>query len=665
MATTPGTMARAALARGGARARAREGDRGRDDARFATSRTVARGGGASRARARRGETIECRFLKRLLSLSRDDDDAGGETAREEASAAARAEAREAEAEFFKNVVETPSAAPLPKVDVKTTLSDLDALLGIDTEAEAKKKAEEEEAFRATLRSPSTDEREAPAEDFASGGVSISPQALEALKNAEESRTGMNKGKGDELEKVLNDLSARASKNKEAGKSMEEDAELQASMKKLVEILESPEEESVPPQDVERIKKEIFGMQTFYVTAVENLGAEMNGAGVLFKGNLRAERAEVWKTVQTSIEAMFDGQYTAFMLEEPLGEEGPSGDAAIDSKYGPRVSFLVVPSDRAGPSPQTTGWQYLLALVLMGLTVGSAVQLGLVAEVSRLPPETMTWLRQAGEVELPEGVLPPGLENFDSVAYVEAALPVSIGVMAASVGHEIGHQIAASMRKIKLGIPFLIPNSQLGTFGTLTQIKSTPETRSDLFDVAAAGPVAGSMVALNLFVYGLTLSMGGDNPDLIPIPETLFNTSLLLGSISQLFLHAGAKGVLVHPYFIAGWCALTTQALNLLPVGSIDGGRMAQTAFGRRVLGATSLGTYISLSFGVIASSLALPWAIYIVLTQRTPEFAPKDDVTPVNDFRATLAFAMIACAFLILLPGPIDASTAEIANIPF
>lgn len=93
--------------------------------------------------------------------------------------------------------------------------------------------------------------------------------------------------------------------------------------------------------------------------------------------------------------------------------------------------------------------------------------------------------------------------------------------------------------------------------------------------------------------------------------------------------------------------------------------MAQTAFGRRVLGATSLGTYISLSFGVIASSLALPWAIYIVLTQRTPEFAPKDDVTPVNDFRATLAFAMIACAFLILLPGPIDASTAEIANIPF
>ena len=120
-----------------------------------------------------------------------------------------------------------------------------------------------------------------------------------------------------------------------------------------------------------------------------------------------------------------------------------------------------------------------------------------------------------------------------------------------------------------------------------------------------------------------------------------------------------------PYFIAGWCALTTQALNLLPVGSIDGGRMAQTAFGRRVLGATSLGTYISLSFGIIASSLALPWAIYIVLTQRTPEFSPKDDVTQVDDARATLAFAMIAVAFLILLPGPVDVSDATSSMPPF
>ena len=56
--------------------------------------------------------------------------------------------------------------------------------------------------------------------------------------------------------------------------------------------------------------------------------------------------------------------------------------------------------------------------------------------------------------------------------------------------------------------------------------------------------------------------------------------------------ANVREVAVHPYLIAGWCALTTAALNLLPVGSLDGGRMAQTAFGRKSLGLTGLVTYL-------------------------------------------------------------------------
>ena len=121
-----------------------------------------------------------------------------------------------------------------------------------------------------------------------------------------------------------------------------------------------------------------------MSPVGKFGRRDERAGVLFKGNLRTERAVVWETLQAELKRMFKDEYTAFMLEEPLSEEGPSGDAAIDSKYGPRVSFLIVPSDRAGPSPDTSGWQYLLALALMALTVGSAVQLGLVAEISKLP-----------------------------------------------------------------------------------------------------------------------------------------------------------------------------------------------------------------------------------------------------------------------------------------
>ena len=612
----------------------------------------------SRRYGRRGDAQRVEFLKKFFSRDEPED----ETAKtaDESDVEPRASAAASTAETRQETAnDAPASPPLAKPELKSTLADLNALLGIDEEAERKAKEEEEEAFRASARASATSSAKTDAVDVNLSGTSISPKALDALKNAESARKGLSSEKGDELEKALSELSEIAKK----GKTERDSGEIESQFSKLLDILEEPEEPLIGAGDIERIKKELFGMQTFYVTAVENLGAELNGAGVLFKGNLRADRAGVWESTQRGLEKMFDGKYTAFMLEEPTEGGAPGGDVAIDSKFGPRVSFLIVPSDRAGPNPGTTGWQYFLAIALMGLTVGSAIQLGLVAEISKLPPETMSWLQQAGDVDLPEGALPPGLENFDSVAYVEAALPISIGVMASTIGHEIGHQIAAYMRKIKIGIPFLIPNGQLGTFGTVTQLKSTPETRADLFDVAAAGPVAGSMVALNLFVYGLTLSMGGDNADLIPIPAALFNSSLLLGGFSQLFLTASAKGVLVHPYFIAGWCALTTQALNLLPVGSIDGGRMTQAAFGRRVLGATSLGTYIGLAFGVIASSLSLPWAIYLVLTQRTPEFAPKDDVTEVDETRARLAFAMTAVAFLILLPSAPDVGVDQVQNI--
>ena len=83
----------------------------------------------------------------------------------------------------------------------------------------------------------------------------------------------------------------------------------------------------------------------------------------------------------------------------------------------------------------------------------------------------------------------------------------------------------------------------------------------LFDVAIAGPIAGGTVAGTLFAYGLALSAAGASGDasvageLLPVPAELFNGSLLLGSISEIFLGDtgnAAKGVMVHPLFIAGW-----------------------------------------------------------------------------------------------------------------
>ena len=403
---------------------------------------------------------------------------------------------------------------------------------------------------------------------------------------------------EKLEKVLQDLGKIAQRKKqkeESGETSndldEDELKLQKQFDALLDILEEPGIPPVSAEDIEVIKKEIFGMQTFFVTSVETIGGDSEdfmenqaqtlkssqaGTGALFRGNLRKDRQLVWDEVREKIYSKFDNKYEVFLLEEPaaLSANSPGpGETLGDNKRGPRVSFLVVPADRAGPAEDTSAWQYLIALVLVGFTVGSAVQLGLVAEVSRLPEETLRWLAEGAQQQGGGGVdlqidpnqPPPGLENFDTVAYVEAALPITGGVLLSSLMHELGHRIVAAQRDVKLSIPYLIPNGQLGTFGTITQLKSIPETRTDFLDISIAGPLAGGITAFALWTYGLILSIGHD-PACVPIPANLFGSSLLLGGISELILTGGGatgvegaavvaeagKQIVVHPLFIAGW-----------------------------------------------------------------------------------------------------------------
>ena len=553
----------------------------------------------------------------------------------------------------------PIKVPMMNLDVSTTLADLELLLGPDEKKlEEERKEKEEEAKYLKLKetremkqksmdeSSSDDDmsldertrriREENRKKFrvdlskeSSGGdglvdllkppsddddeVKSEEKGKEegGSKSIDSSNNNVVSSRDEKLEKVLADLGkiAQRKKMKEEGKMassdeddeaelQREERELQKQFDALLDILEEPGIPPVSKEDVDVIKNEIFGMQTFFVTSVETIGGDLDdmeagpgdnaaaatssggrrrnssmgqgGTGALFRGNLRKDRQEVWDEVRAKLYDMFDNKYEIFMLEEPdaLSPNSPGPGESVSNTRGPRVSFLVVPADRAGPSEETGFWQYLIALALIGFTIGSAVQLGLVAEVSRLPEETMRWLAEGGgaagiDPSIDPSAPPPGLENFDTVAYVEAALPVTAGVLLSSLAHEVGHRVVGAMRNVKLSIPYLIPNGQLGTFGTITQIKSIPENRSDFFDVAIAGPLCGGVTALALFSYGLVLSIGHD-PACVPIPGNLFGSSLLLGGVSELLLTMGdgdatatgaaaaTSAIVVHPYFIAGW-----------------------------------------------------------------------------------------------------------------
>ncbi|CDY69639.1 BnaA05g35620D [Brassica napus] len=89
---------------------------------------------------------------------------------------------------------------------------------------------------------------------------------------------------------------------------------------------------------------------------------------------------------------------------------------------------------------------------------------------------------------------------------------------------------------------------------------------------------------------------------------------------------------------------------MLPVGCLDGGRAVQGAFGKNVLVTFGLSTYVMLGLRVLGGPLALPWGLYVLICQRTPEKACLNDVTEVGTWRKALVGTAIILVVLILLP---------------
>ncbi|KAL3140257.1 hypothetical protein ABBQ38_004528 [Trebouxia sp. C0009 RCD-2024] len=518
--------------------------------------------------------------------------------------------------------------------ISTTLAGLDALLGIQEE-----KSDEE------------DQNQPQAGKSDKVTLDVSPEVLKSIAQADLGRKAAQNGssKGDkDAEKKLSDQMTRiverakqmASQDAEQGKVTEQN--LGKDFETLLGMLRP--EESVNKEDIRILKEQVFGPKVFWVTGTRTTDDILEG-GIVVRGNLRAPREQVLDTVLKGVEHHFGQKYQVFLVPDPDSEED-------DPKGGPRVAFQVIPSIVANPRP-TLRWQYAAAAVLFGLTLLSATQLGLLANVSKLPKETVEWLARPENYD-PDRA-PPGLDGFDPVPFLLSSLPITSSVMATQFAHELGHRVVAFQRKIKLGASLFIPNSQIGTFGAVTQFKSLVRNNTDMFDVSFAGPLAAASTSLLLFVLGLVWSSGADIPkeSLVPVPTQLFQGSLLLGSIANAVLGESAmsnSNVLIHPVLIGGWCGLVATALNSLPVGSLDGGKMTQAAYGPSTLGITSFFTYVGLGLGFLGSSLALPFGLYVLICQRTAEKYVQDKITPATGGRQTALAILVLTSILILLP---------------
>jgi Zn-dependent protease len=174
-------------------------------------------------------------------------------------------------------------------------------------------------------------------------------------------------------------------------------------------------------------------------------------------------------------------------------------------------------------------------------------------------------------------------------------------------HEFGHYFAARYHRINTSLPYYIPfpYNGIGNFGAVIRIREPiPSTRT-LFDVGAAGPLAGFVVALGVLLFGFAtlpppeylldlpgheaikehIRQTGTFPEVPPTPDPnsmiiVVGQTPLYWLLSQFFAHVPPMYEMYHyPVLFAGWLGLFFTALNLLPVGQLDGGHVLYALFG--------------------------------------------------------------------------------------
>ena len=180
----------------------------------------------------------------------------------------------------------------------------------------------------------------------------------------------------------------------------------------------------------------------------------------------------------------------------------------------------------------------------------------------------------------------GVDAHVAARRCSPGLPFSLTLLAILLTHESGHYLMCRRHGIAASLPYVLPAPPfflLGTFGAVIRVRSRFPDRRALFDMGAAGPWAGFVVALVAMVVGLRLSTVAAAPP--AGPTVLLGDSLLTSFLARVVLHADPETVMLHPVAFAAWAGLLVTSLNLLPAGQLDGGHVLYAARGRRPVAA--------------------------------------------------------------------------------
>lgn len=275
-----------------------------------------------------------------------------------------------------------------------------------------------------------------------------------------------------------------------------------------------------------------------------------------------------------------------------------------------------------------------------------------------------------------------LDNF------HIGLPYSLSILFVLGVHEFGHYFAAKYHKVKATLPYFIPFPvsdiflNFGTLGAVIKTKSVIPDKKAMFDIGVAGPIASFFASVGLLIYGFTNLPGVEyilqihpdyfsplkNPDAL---ELEFGANLIYLLLQQLFANPAVDFVppmteIYHyPFLCVGWFGLFVTAMNLIPVGQLDGGHISYSMFStqvhRRIADLSFVGLIILGMLGFVSEffswNLPIGWTGWLfwalILKFFVKLYHPEvPDTTELDPRRKLIGYFAIYIFVVSFIPAP-------------
>ena len=267
----------------------------------------------------------------------------------------------------------------------------------------------------------------------------------------------------------------------------------------------------------------------------------------------------------------------------------------------------------------------------------------------------------------ENSFPLYLEMFSRPGLLLRGLPFSLTLLSILLAHEFGHYFAALYHRVDASLPYFMPSPFLGTFGAFIRVRSPIYFKRVLFDIGISGPLAGFVFLLPAVSIGLAFSKV--IPNIAQQGAIHFGVPGLQALLSHLiFPGVRTSDIYLHPIGRAAWVGMFATAMNLLPIGQLDGGHIVYSFFPRRhgtiskilcvlmlIPALVLTGRYLGLG-SLPASGMWLGWSIWglvlLWLGRRHPVVHDPTELTP---GRRTLGWIALIVFLLCFTFEPIAA----------